>query len=261
MQNNYSFKLTSAAVLLSVVLPGVVFAAPGMATTTHALEKTTVSTDKITVAKDKANQEIDRRITSLTELSTRIQTMQKVSDELKKALATNVQNEITALTALKSTIAGDTDSVVLKSDIKSIRDSYRTYMLVMPQVRITAAADRAATTISMMATVGTKLQARIADAQAKGTDVTKLTEALTDLGVQLTDANKSVQDAVNASSSLVPDQGDATKMKANTTALKTARADMQAAQKSLQDARKDIDTIMTGLKIAGAVTASTTPVR
>lgn len=201
-----------------------------------------------TKAKTRGDAEIDRRIAALNELSTRVNAMQKVTDTFKQNVTSAVQAQLTAFAALKVKVDADTDSATLKTDLQSITSSYRVFALVLPQVRIAAAADREITLVSMMSTLGAKLQARIQDAQQKGSDVTTLTAAIADMAAKLSDAQTKASAAVTASVQLSPDNGDKTVMASNTAALKQARADIKTAQTDLAAARKDVDTILAGLK-------------
>jgi hypothetical protein len=203
---------------------------------------------KLSKTKSKGDQEIDRRITALTDLNTRVQEMQKVSAAYKQSLSVTIQQLITGFTTLKAKIDADTDAATLKTDILTVTQSYRVFALVIPQARIVATTDRLMTIIGMVNTLGTKLQARVQAAQAGGRDVSALTKVLTDMNAKLTDAQTQTQAAFQHTSGLVPDNGDATKMKSNTAALALARSDIQIAQKDLVAARKDVDTILTGLK-------------
>lgn len=211
------------------------------------------------IAIKRADTEIDRRIQALTDLNTRIQAMQKVTDTFKSGVSASITNEINTLTALKAKIDADTDAATLKTDVQSITGSYRVFALVLPQGRIAAAADREVELVSMMSTVGAKLQARIQAAQQAGATTTSLTAALTDMAAKLQDAQKQAEAAVTASASLTPDNGDKAKMASNQAALKEARADIVVAQKDLAAARKDVATITSGLnKLNGSVHASST---
>jgi hypothetical protein len=185
--------------------------------------------------------------------------MQKVTDAFKQGISASMTNEINTLTSLKAKIDADTDVATLKVDIKSITDSYRVFALVLPQGRIAAAADREVELVSMMSTLGSKLQARVQAAQQGGTDVTAMTASVTDMAAKLKDAQTQAEAAVTASASLTPDGGDATKMKSNQTALAQARTDLKASQADIVAARKDVATIVKALATAKpAATASTT---
>lgn len=205
----------------------------------------------------RADKEIDRRIAALTDLNARVQAMQKVTDTFKAGISASITNEINALTSLKAKIDADTDAATLKSDVQSITSSYRVFALVIPQGHIAAFADRQVTLVSMMSTLGSKLQARITAAQQAGATTTALTAALTDMATKLQDAQKQAEAAVAVSSVLTPDGGDKTKMAANQAALKQGRADLVVGQKDLAAARKDVATIISGLnKISAGVNAS-----
>lgn len=245
------YKTLAALLALGVLVPSLAFAQGATVG---------VSATVMTTAKNRANQEIDRRVSALNDLSARINAMQLVTDSFKASLSSNVQNEITAFTTLKTKIAADTDEATLKTDVKTIIDSYRIYILVLPQSRIAAAADRAVTIATMMSTLGAKLQARLQQGQQNGNDVTALAQALADLSVKINDAQTQAQAAVSATATLQPDNGDKTIIASNAAALKTGRADITAAQKDLAAARKDIETIVKGMKSfkAAAAASSTT---
>jgi hypothetical protein len=240
-------------------------AAQTAAVTTGATVTTPVASVTLTAAETKAisrgDTEITRRITALTDLNTRIQAMQKVTDAFKSGISASITNEVNTLTSLKAKIDADTDLATLKTDIQSITSSYRVFALVLPQGRIAAAADREVTLVSMMSTLGAKLQARIQAAQQAGATTTAMTASLTDMAAKLQDAQTQAEAAVTASASLAPDNGVASVMASNTAALKTARADLAAAQKDLVAARKDVDAIVKGLASVKTTTtaSSTTP--
>jgi hypothetical protein len=245
------------------LVPSLVFAQGAVApTTTAAPETRPALTAKLVQSKEKAIKEIDRRINALTDVTTRVQNMQKVTEAFKQNLSSATQTQITGLTQLKSKVADATDAEVLKADIKSITQSYRVYALFMPQAHISAAADRVVLSTEMMTMLGTKLQGKITALQGTGVDVGALTTAITELAAKLSDARTQAEAAVSTIAALTPDGGDKTKMAANNTALKAARVNLQTAQSDLVAARKNIQTIIAGLAKANAVGAATsTPAR
>ncbi len=263
-------------VILSIILSGAVLApalvlAQGASVTGSASITTGVvsasSTVKVsatfTKAQGRADTEITRRINALNDLNTRIQAMQEVTATFKTNLAANVQNQINVLTSLKAKIDADTDAATLKADVQSIATSYRIYILVLPQGRIAAAADREVAIAQMMTTLGSKLAARITAAQSAGQNVGSLTTALNDLAAKLQDASAQAQAAVSVSAPLSPDNGDATVKASNTAALKTARGDIKTSQQDLIAARADIKTIVSALLAmpsSASVSASSTTV-
>lgn len=223
---------------------------PGAKVTARATvtASSTAETTRAARAKEKAAQEIDRRIASLNAMLARITAMKKVNDALKTNLTTNVNLEIEGFNNLKAKIEADTDLATLKTDVQSVTQSYRIYALVMPQVHISVAADRIATIINMMNSVGGKLQARITSAKAAGNNTTAAETALTDLGTKLQSAQTHAQASITLVAPLVPDQGDKTVQASNEAKIKEAQAELKAAQADLVAARKDITTIIKEIK-------------
>ncbi len=257
-------KVGAAALGLSLLVPTFAFAQVGAVVNTNANAEVTASGAKVGLraavnasstaettraarAKEKGAQEIDRRIASLNALVARVKAMTKVTAELKTNLAKNVQMQIDILTALKVKIEADADLATLKTDIKSITDSYRIYVLVMPQTRIFAAADKMMTLFNMMGNVGIKLQARVNTAKAAGADTTALEAALTDLAAKLTSVQAHAGAAATLISPLAPDNGDKTVMASNEATIKKAQDEIKAGHADLVAARKDITAVIKGL--------------
>lgn len=213
-------------------------------------------TQRIQLIKTRAGEEIDRRITALNTLTTRIGYLKRVSDAVKSSISSTAQTQITELTALKAKIDADTDLATLRTDVKSITASYRIFVLVIPQGHLLAAADRINTIADSLTAIGGKLQTRISDAQSAGHDVSALQTALTDFNAKVADAKTQAAAAISAITGLTPDQGDKTKLQANQAALKNARALIKTATQDLDAARKDARTIMQGLKAFGATTGT-----
>jgi hypothetical protein len=214
---------------------------------------------RITTAKSHADQEIDRRVQALNDLNTRVQGMVKVSADVKTSISNEVSTEVSNLTTLKAKIDADADIATLKTDIKSITADYRIFMLVIPQGRITVAADRISAVTEAMTTFSGKLQTRITAAQTGGQDVTALSASLTDMNAKIADANVQATAAVSHVSSLQPDKGDKTIMASNSAAIKQSRADLKVAMQDLTAARKDAGSIIAGLKaLEASGSASTT---
>jgi uncharacterized small protein (DUF1192 family) len=203
---------------------------------------------RIDAMKARATQEIDRRIALLNKDIARINAMQKLSAAQKTSLVTTAQLNINNLTTLKAKIAADTDIEVLKTDVKSITQSYRIFALVHPQGRIIAAADRILATSENLVTVQGKLQVRITAAQTAGKDVTAMNTAIAEIAAKSADAKVQAQNAINLVASLTPDQGNDTISQSNKAALVNAQTAIKAARVDLEIASKDAHTINKALK-------------
>ena len=208
--NNMTFIKT----MVFTVTGFVVFASPVMAMTvtpnpTRVMMREERLTERTELKKDRALAEIDRRVKALTALTTRVGTMRKVTTEQKANLTGNIGQEIAALTSLRAKIEEDTDLATLTADKKSIVDSYRVYVLFIPQVTIVAHADQVLTLVD-------ELKAKTTDAGA----LTKLTEAAT-----------LAQKAITNVLALTPEgyPGNQSAVVQARADLKTARADLRSA--------------------------------
>lgn len=197
----------------------------------------------VAALKEKAIKEIDRRITSLNAVLTRLNSMKKLSTDNKTSLTTQVQSQINNLMALKTKIEADTDITTLKADVKSIVDSYRIYALFIPKVHIIASSDVMLDTVDKFNTLYSKLQIRIEQAKAAGKNVTSLETALTDMKVKVDDARTQAQGAQNLVASLKVEE-----YPGNKTELQKARTMLKTGQQDLVVARKDARTIVQSLK-------------
>ena len=206
-----------------------------------------------------ANKEIDKRLTDLSNINTRISAMKNVSDAEKSALASSIQAEVTNLANLKTEISSSTDMTTLRADAAGITKDNRIYALVIPKMRILAAGDRATTVINMLQAIGTKLQTRITDAGTAGKDVTTLNTALTDFNAKLADATSLSGSIASGISNLMPDQGNKSIISSNDIALKAARKNLSMIQADLVAARKDVNTIVKGIKGVGPAATAITP--
>jgi len=199
---------------------------------------------------ERANQEIDRRVVSLGALAQRIQEMKKINVEAKASLAAKVQDEQTALIALKNKIDADTDIETLKTDVKAIAEQYRIYKLVMPQIQVFAAVDRANTIQAALTDIGTKLQSRISNISAQGVDVSALQKSMDEYNAKLTLAKTQVAAAFEHVSPLVPDNGDQTIAKTNSDTIKQSHTEVKEGNKALVEANVIAKSIVSTLKKA-----------
>lgn len=204
----------------------------------------------------KSTEKIDERIKKLEEQITRIGKMERLSDEQKTAITSELEAQVTALTELKGKIATETSTTTLKELSQSITKSYRVYAVTMPKAAITAAADRVMTAVAQMESLSAKLSARIDAASTAGADMTAARAAMTDYSAKVADAKVQAQAAATAVAGLAADNGDTGVQASNATTLKDAKAKIDAAQADLKAARKDIDTILKAVKGTGGAAAT-----
>ncbi len=117
--------------------------------------------------------EIDRRLTVLGRLATRVSDSPTLTDADRAALSSQISSTQSGLTALRNTIDHETDVTALKADIRNIATDYRVYVLVVPKTVEVIAADRLQAGYTRFENVEQRLANAIAAAKAAGKDVTQ----------------------------------------------------------------------------------------
>ena len=234
----------SSFVKIALVVGVILCAASAM----PAYAQTANQTARVAKIITRSDTAITSRITALNNLSTRVGAMVNVDATTKANINSQIQTNVTGLTALKAKIDSETDVTTLLSDEKTITGNYRIYALIIPRGYIVASSDRITTINGLMTALSTKLQTRITTAQSAGHDVAALQTDLNDLNAKIADATAQGQTALSGVVSLVPDQGNQTQLQSNTAALKASRADIKTATKDFQAARQDAKNITAGLK-------------
>lgn len=196
--------------------------------------------------KNRGTTEIQRRIAALNELITRVNGLKHVSNTTKNTLLAQIQNEIASLTALQTKIQNDTDPVTLKTDVKSIIDSYRIFALFMPQVQLLSGADTLSNVSDKLASFSANLQARITQAGSAGQNVASLQSLLTSMQTEIANA-KSQSAAITAEVSPLTPAG----FPGNKSILQDARTRLQAGVKNLRTAGQNARQIIQGLFALG----------
>jgi len=188
--------LAALAVLMTgsvcISLMGNVANAVTQSTTSTASEK------RLPVLISKGDQEITRRLTTLTNLTSKINAATKLSDSDKTALTNEVSTTASDLTTLKTQLDSETTLAGAKTDVQNIYSEYRVYALVAPKVSLIKVADDQQAVEAKLTTLAQKLQGRITANQQAGKDVTSLQSQLTDMTTNITTA-QNISTAVEAS--------------------------------------------------------------
>lgn len=192
------------------------------------------------VRKAAADKELDRRITALNALITRVNAIQRISVDQKSSLVAQIQTNINELTTLKAKIDADTDAATLKTDKQSIVTQYRIFALLMPKVEIMAHADAILQLATQMSANSATFQTTI---QQSGKDVSSIQSIVTDRQAKIADAITQAQNAISAVSALTP-----TGYPANKATLESARTMLQTARKDLRTAQQDLSKGNQGFK-------------
>jgi hypothetical protein len=190
----------------------------------------------------RGNTEIDRRLVTLGTLGTKIASATKLSASDAATLNNTVATDTTALTSLKTQLDADTTVATAVSDAQSIILDYRVYALVVPQVNIVKTADEQQVAEGKLATLATKLSARITAAGQAGANITAMQASLSDLTSKVSAAQSISSNMESTVISLVPSDYNS-----NHSVLGGDRDQLQTAQADIQAAIKDAQSIISEL--------------
>lgn len=194
--------------------------------------------------RNRSLKEIERRISALNELVTKLSSLKRVTSAQKSTLSSLIQNEITNLNSLISRIETDADILTLKTDTKSIVTSHRIFALFMPQIRLLAAADALNNSAMKMSEFATKIETRINEASSSGQSTTELETLLSQMKTNISEAQTQADAVVAAVTPLTPDG-----YPANRTTLLAAKQNLQAGHQSLKKAAQSARQIIAKLLI------------
>lgn len=221
---------------------------------TREAKKMEIQQNTMTRLKTRAENEISRRITSLTTVMNKINVAKRLSAEQKSSLVGQVQQEINDLNALKVKINSDTEIETLRTDVQSIVKSFRVYALFIPEMQIVAHADMIMDLADQLSALTSQLQSLISTAQSSGKDVTQANAALIERNAKITDAISEAQKAINTVIPLKPENWPS-----NRTTLLSAREMLKTARLDLRTAHQDGKKIQQLTRVKPSESPKTTP--
>jgi hypothetical protein len=198
---------------------------------TTAAATSTADQAKVQVIINRGNQEINRRLTTLNKLSSKISSATKLTTGDKATLSSEVTTEISGLTSLKTKLDADTTTTTARADAQSIINDYRVYALIVPKIDLVKAADDQQVAEGKLLALATKLQTRITAAQTAGKPVTSLQSSLTTMNSKISAAQTTSNTIENNVIGLQPSDYNTNHsvLSSDRTQLKTAQSDIQSA--------------------------------
>lgn len=197
----------------------------------------TAKTKDLSTAITAATKDIDAKISQINKVINTINGFKRLTTVQKTAIVTNLQGLIKGLNDLKAKIAADKDIASVKKDDQSAKTSFRVQALVIPQVNVITAGNRALNVVDTFNGLLTKIKDR-AKKLPTGTDLTQLQKLEADFSAKLTEAKTQAQTAIDKVSALKPDMGDKTIFASNKATIKAAKTNIKSAQTAIKDARK-----------------------
>lgn len=192
----------------------------------------------------KGGQEIDRRLQSLERLSDKINAAVNLSAADKASLTAEIASVRDKLTMLRAQLSGIQNIRDAQVVIKSIKEEYNTYALVMPKIHIVKLAEDIMGTDDKLLDLAGKLEARIASAKDAGKDVSALEAQLTSILSYVGSAQKIAEEVKERSIAiaLTDSRESRTTLLNLYQQLKSAREDNKAA---FADARSIVQSLKT----------------
>lgn len=137
----------------------------------------------------RADTLIVNRLDSLNTLLNRVQNDTRLTADEKSSLTTEIQQDVSGLTALKAKIDADTDVTTARADTKTIITSYYIYAVFEPKVRLLVTLNNLQTTTGYIQALVPQLQNLINTLKAQGKDTSQLQPLLDDISSQLQTIN------------------------------------------------------------------------
>jgi len=245
MKTNNFFKKIIIITAICALSPTFYFAntRPVIAATTAAEKAANTQQQKMSNLQTRANQEIDRRVSSLNKLAGKIDSVKRLTDEEKTSLKTEISTYLTQLTASKEKITLDTDLTELQNDVKSVTQSYRIYALFMPKINILSTANKAELAAAKLDELSAKLATRIEKAKSEDQETGTLETSLSEMNAKISDARANILNVQDTVILLKPEG-----YPGNKNDLMASRDLLQETHQILIDAQKDAKTITQELK-------------
>lgn len=198
----------------------------------------------------RGDAEIERRIKSLVNVDSKIDSAKKLTDAQKADLKSIVSTNLASMISLKAKLDADSKLsdpsaalTAVQADAKSIILDYRIYALILPQINLIRAADDQQANEAKLLTLAGKLETKLAALKAQGTD-TSASEAT------LADMQSKIAEASGISSTIETDIVALTPQNFNDNheVLGQFRDKLKTAHNDIKDAVTDAKTIVTSLK-------------
>ena len=253
-------KLKKTAIIASLGLVASMLAVTGLASAENMANSTQTTTSRPSVDAtssatqqqhlkniiSKGDQEITRRLATLNKLDSVINSADKLSAADKATLTSQVNDEITNLTNMKSQLDAETTLTGAVADAKSVISDYRVYALIVPKVYLVKTADDQQAIETKLTTLSQKLQTRVSAAQTAGKDVSSMQAKLSDMNSKIAAAQSLSTTIESAVINLQPTDYDS-----NHSVLSGDRTQLQTARSDLQTAYNDAKSIVNSLENLG----------
>ncbi len=166
-------KFRTPKVVAAVLVAGLTFglAAPAFAQTTTVTDRGTATNVDPENAKVRCIQAIDARLDTLAKAQARLDEASFVTEDHAASLTSIIASTDSGLRTLRDKIDTSEDPREVVALCRTIGPDYRVYLVVVPQVRLTAGADKIESTRGRIADLTDKFDAAADRAKEAGADV------------------------------------------------------------------------------------------
>ena len=241
---------------LAVAFAGGAFAGPAFAadSPTSTVTPGTSNATQISNLRQKCETAITNRLASIATATGAVQGAAHLTSGDRSTLLTQIGNEKTGLSALGDKIAGDTDLQTLRADCKNIVAEYHWYIIGIPKVHLTIAADDAAAVVGTLQDLSTRLQDDIDRAQARGRNVTQAQADENALNAAISSGQNAAAPVPALVLPLAFDNWTAAQP-----VLQSARTDLGNARTDFSNARTDAKKVIADLRALIPTPVAVTP--
>lgn len=231
-----------AALALTIAATAALAVAPGPASAQTARQQQRQDA-QLTFVKTRAHAEVERREAELTRLQTQVNASTRVTASHRSTLLGQISSAADGLRGVDAKVQADTDVNTARADAQVIVTGYRVFVLVAPRTHIVIAADIDSAGAARLSAVADKLDAAIAQAQAKGKDVSGAKASLADMRAKVADAKAKAGAVPDSVLPLTP-----AGYPGNKPTLVAARDSVQTARGDLRTAIADARAVVAALK-------------
>lgn len=192
-------------------------------------------------SESRAVNEINRRITILTNLIEKINKSNTISDDVKEDWTTQIQEQITSLTELKTDIESE-DQTVANEMNQTVRDTYGDFAVYMPKFRTLLAAQSIQMISEKMMSVHEKMATEVTNLSDLDIDTAAMEQMLIDSEENITSAQDQATEAIELVTPLTGDEypGNRTVFQNARTLIRDGRLELVAARDSLKNLYSEI---------------------
>ncbi len=220
---------------------GAAYASSASSTSTSTPSNSSGS-GRLDIVKATAHARIAGRLATLHALALDVSDSKYLTSDEKSALDTQIDSDLSALTALSSKMAAETTAAAVRADEVAMVDDYRVYLLMAPQTRLTealAAESDAAATLQKAYTALSDLAAK----QSGGATATQKAE-LANLQAEVAAAQSAFANQVSTELAVQPGPDEA----AIHASLEPVKDAVKTARQELVKARSDAKQLRASLK-------------